>query len=541
MCYNFSGFRAETERVGGAVSYLLKEHGIPTVPPADSACSDLWEVLDLCAHIFCLGEKRMRVQSWAMRDAIKNGWFAYTLEPGVSSEFDGLAQKLAWYLDLSFRVEASVNDKILNAFIEIIELCLREKEHSNSNDNDSVLCFVPNAYFEVVLNPGITGERSLFDPKVLLLLFALAEQDVLVNPDLKRSLSAALLGLLGNPLSTAIFGSQILAQGYAKALLALLARDEAALLRFFSPETDKESLGRVLRAERCGGLVDSFFDRVFELVNKTFTDLQMEMSQLETRNGAKLSLPYAKSLFAHAGRGASCMAGLEAVTHLFSAEVVVGRELNFFRMCEFAVYLLDRIPAYTKYLAEIFGGGYRGGNGSGSSDDDDDDVHIIASYEISLMKVLNELCIMCKGDYGRMENMLGRFANFRLSSLTRLAEAHKDVVPKEFADLCTFLKQHKDGKSTGTKCNKSNGSNNTKDSSPAPTDEEEEEHDVVKEALEQSSLDDSSLCEICYTNKKDTVFVPCGHSSCRLCIERHMTTEKTCFFCKKEITTLKSN
>ena len=38
-------------------------------------------------------------------------------------------------------------------------------------------------------------------------------------------------------------------------------------------------------------------------------------------------------------------------------------------------------------------------------------------------------------------------------------------------------------------------------------------------------------CSICYTEELDTQFVPCGHTSCRRCIDRHLLNNTNCFFC----------
>lgn len=519
VCFNFAGFREEAERVGGAVSYLLKEHGIPDVPKDgnnnNNGTKEFWEIVDLSAHLFCLGEKRLREQGSVMKNALWNTWIGHDMESEASKEFDALVQKLSWYLDMSFRTEIEIENGSADVFMEIINVALA---------NEDVLCFVPNAYFEVVLVPGLRKLFKMFDPKILSLIFTLAERNVLVNPDLQRALSDALLLIpeyhAKVPLGDA---TSALSRSYARALLALITRDEAALMKYFSlPEEPKESVASVLRAEfgSGGSEVDAFYDRVFELVNKTFTGLQVESAQLETRNGAKLSLPYAKSLFNLAGRGMVCLFGLEVAMRLFPHDVFVGRELNFFRTCELAVYLMDRIPTYRKYFGEILK------EGAG----------IVETYEVELVRILSNLCVICERDFDKVVCMLERFANFKPAAMAALRDAHKKCAPKEFVELCDAVKKRKnDNKEEGEKKKKEKKKKGGDDD-----DEEEEEKDVLKEALSQSSLDDGDLCEICYTNEKDTVFVPCGHSSCRLCIERQMTTDKTCFFCKMEITSLKN-
>jgi len=43
------------------------------------------------------------------------------------------------------------------------------------------------------------------------------------------------------------------------------------------------------------------------------------------------------------------------------------------------------------------------------------------------------------------------------------------------------------------------------------------------------------VCTICYTEELDTKFVPCGHTSCRRCVTRHLLNNTNCFFCNAVI------
>ncbi|KAL7712996.1 SPRY domain containing protein [Entamoeba marina] len=51
--------------------------------------------------------------------------------------------------------------------------------------------------------------------------------------------------------------------------------------------------------------------------------------------------------------------------------------------------------------------------------------------------------------------------------------------------------------------------------------------------------DEEKLCFICCSNLADTIMLPCKHSACRVCINRHMETHNDCFFCKAKIEELK--
>ncbi|KAH3732863.1 E3 ubiquitin-protein ligase RKP [Pelomyxa schiedti] len=56
----------------------------------------------------------------------------------------------------------------------------------------------------------------------------------------------------------------------------------------------------------------------------------------------------------------------------------------------------------------------------------------------------------------------------------------------------------------------------------------------------QSVPVEGELCAICCTSPIDTVFEPCKHESCHMCIQRHLLNTKTCFFCNAPVTHLQS-
>ena len=60
-------------------------------------------------------------------------------------------------------------------------------------------------------------------------------------------------------------------------------------------------------------------------------------------------------------------------------------------------------------------------------------------------------------------------------------------------------------------------------------------------AEEDTGIVDESTCPICTVQAIDTVFLPCQHKSCRVCIQRHMLHHKTCFFCHAVVTELKDS
>ncbi|KAL1463499.1 hypothetical protein WDU94_015246 [Cyamophila willieti] len=47
--------------------------------------------------------------------------------------------------------------------------------------------------------------------------------------------------------------------------------------------------------------------------------------------------------------------------------------------------------------------------------------------------------------------------------------------------------------------------------------------------------DDDNKCAICYNYENSTKFEPCGHESCKSCINHHLLNTRRCFFCKTPI------
>jgi len=66
----------------------------------------------------------------------------------------------------------------------------------------------------------------------------------------------------------------------------------------------------------------------------------------------------------------------------------------------------------------------------------------------------------------------------------------------------------------------------------------EKEHAEVK-YNKQESLDADTVCPICYAKHVSVRFVPCGHTSCKPCITRHLMNNKQCFFCKENVKSFK--
>lgn len=46
------------------------------------------------------------------------------------------------------------------------------------------------------------------------------------------------------------------------------------------------------------------------------------------------------------------------------------------------------------------------------------------------------------------------------------------------------------------------------------------------------SSDNGDTCTICYAQPIAVTFKPCNHQTCRICIDRHLLNNRSCFFCK---------
>ena len=61
-----------------------------------------------------------------------------------------------------------------------------------------------------------------------------------------------------------------------------------------------------------------------------------------------------------------------------------------------------------------------------------------------------------------------------------------------------------------------------------------------KEEKSTDSVKEEDLCPICYTEPVDTLFKPCGHRSCGVCIRRQLTVKSICFLCNQVVDSLEA-
>jgi len=61
----------------------------------------------------------------------------------------------------------------------------------------------------------------------------------------------------------------------------------------------------------------------------------------------------------------------------------------------------------------------------------------------------------------------------------------------------------------------------------------------IDQMTEEDLKEDENVCIICYHFKNDTVFEPCGHTTCQKCISLHLLNNDRCPFCNVAITETK--
>ena len=78
--------------------------------------------------------------------------------------------------------------------------------------------------------------------------------------------------------------------------------------------------------------------------------------------------------------------------------------------------------------------------------------------------------------------------------------------------------------------NNSNGSNNLNNSNLNKL-------DLSKDIIAEENDSDNLICQICYTNKRNVVILPCNHSStCIKCTKQICQDTNKCPICRKDIT-----
>ena len=399
------------------------------------------------------------------------------------------------------------------------------------------------------------------------LLTELLVDDRLVSPDIKdgtRDIVHAILQT-GQGLSV-IESDAALSNDVIINLLTLAQRDSDAAVEFgrsvrsiFSgndfcrpPTTEavtgaspSEVLQRVVVEQMVASepLFNSYFDKLFDHVNDAFSEFEVVLNSIGERGISPGNVTGAiekfKQLMGTIDHICACARALEVLEKASPARFHA-RSLNTLRLCEVIAYVIGRLFSDTP-TARIVAKVREFLDASG--------VKVVPPFS-AVLPILSfiGICVdMWKRLSCEMYDVFSKTPNFDPESFGRAA---KEIDPKMFltdfkadeksvsdyhcfVEFCEYcVKRKKEDDELLKK--KRKGENGDEDG-----DNDSGNEDAVKAALANEELDDESLCEICFANPIDTEFVPCGHRSCRVCIERQMTADPVCFYCKSHIDELK--
>lgn len=287
-------------------------------------------------------------------------------------------------------------------------------------------------------------------------------------------------------------------------------------------------------------LFDVYYDKLFSSANNAFSDFEITLNRI---GGEGLVIGQAvvekvKTLVQNIDGICTCLRALEVLVKA-SPSAFYARKLNELRLCEIISYVIGRIFGDTPTARTIsYVCTFLNTNG----------IKMVPPFSpVLLVLSFIGICIemwrrLGPGAY----DVFSQTPNFDPSSFGKAAA---DIDPKVFmtdfnadpksvedyhffVEFCEYcVKRRKEEEEEKKREAEKNG---------AEMEVEEVSDDPIKVALSSNELDDESLCEICFANAADTEFVPCGHCSCRVCIERQMTLEPVCFFCKSHIDELKT-
>lgn len=417
------------------------------------------------------------------------------------------------------------------------------------------------------------------------LLIELLVDDRVVSPDIKDGTRDIVHAILQTGQGLSVVESDVtVSNDVIINLLTLAQRDPEAAVEFgrsvrsiFSgidfcrpPISEATAVGAspsevlqkvvVKQMELSGPLFNSYFDKLFDLLNDAFSEFEVVLNSIGERGMPAGSVTSAiekfKQLMGAIDRICACARALE-VLEKASPALFHARNLNTLRLCEVIAYVIGRLFSDTptaRIVVKVRE--FLDANG----------VKVVPPFS-SVLPILSfiGICIdMWKRLNFEVYDVFSKTPNFDPESFGRAAEEidpsmfltdfkadEKSVSDYhyfvEFCEYCVKRKKEDDAEILRKKKKKKCENGDEEKEEEEMKDDDVEMmgsgdggcDDAVKAALANEELDDESLCEICFANPIDTEFVPCGHRSCRVCIERQMTTDPVCFYCKSHIDDLK--
>lgn len=569
LLYGTDGVRGDFERVGGNLGFLLKEF-CEEIPPIDgeSVAPPPWVVIDALSTLFSLVESR-RIASLieisneltktfslyeyiaqANSEAVETGdsakamVFANILGE-VKAKIEQLLKKRSYAIDfMSSRAEQGAMANTMKLYADIIAMV-------SSSTRTTDLQFLPQSYFETVLGTYTSARRasgffSLFSVaeesgalySVLDLAAALIDDKRVVNPDIVGIIRAVVAEALGSgegPEFRVLISpssSSLRSKVIANALTSACSGEDnddyvldvcKALVNILSSESSdpmKEVITEFFTEHK--DIFSKYCDKLFDMLNLMLSSFELALNFpfiVPLDGSAPISerkvdedkiIPAIRKILFTTDNSNFIVRGLDSLSRVLPI-MFWGRELNYTRTCEVIGFVFNRMRPGSP-ISELFSA-FK---------------HVMETHNQVITPPLTVMTIVAPfiaitasmWKHDGIEAVY-RFKRADVPSST-FVWAIKETTEKDCPELPSFV-QFCDA------CSRIN------DGSTLEAVSKEGALTPLEQAMSMDSLDDEDLCEICFANKIDTEFVPCGHRSCKVCIERHMVTDPTCFFCKAHV------
>lgn len=569
LLYGMDGIRGDFERVGGNSSHLLKAY-CEKIPPVDgdSVVPPAWTVIDALSTLFSLAESHRIASLIGVSNELKRGFALYkfisqanseAIENGdsekvratvkilgeVKAEIERLLKKKSYSVDFMVtRAEQDTFINIMKVYAEIISLTF-----SSGVDTDPL--FLTQSYFDIVLgiytfakesietfNLLSIAEKNGAAYSVLDLAATLLSDKRIVNPSIVGVIKMIVVGAIGcgNSSELRVLSSEssgpLRAKMIANALTNACDYEDdddyvldvcKALTGILTPESNNPMQDVVVEYFSSNNdTFSKYCDELFDMLNLMLSSFELALNHpfavpadgsesISERNiDEDKIVPAIKKILFTVENSNALARGLESLSKVLPI-VFWGRELNYTRMCEITGFVFSRMRPGSP-VSELFNILLR----------------VVGMHNMVACPPLTKMTIvvpfmsiaatMWKHD--GIEAVY-RFKRAEIPSsafVWAISETNENDCPElpSFIQFCDACSRINDG-STLSAIN------------------EEGPLTPLEQAMSMVSLDDENLCEICFANKIDTEFVPCGHKSCRVCIERHVVTDQSCFFCKAHI------
>ena len=585
LLYGMNGVRSELERVGGAPGYLLKEfcEEVPPLGDSPAAVPPAWVVVDALASLFCLAEARRVAELHSVANELSDGFTVYERIVQINSEAiaSGDTMKVMGTIEALGKIKLEIA-RLLRKRSSLIDFVAARAEQGVMagvmklyadavsvvafSDVNVALRFLPQPYFETILGLYTTAKQFMD----VFPMFAIAEQNGalhsvleiaarlmgdkrIVSPDIAEALEKVVIGalqtsdgpeyrlltapstslgrkVLEGSLTTACSGNDNddLVLDLCEALTSIFTVSKTTTTATsLSPSHSSplEDAATELLTTRKDEILYKLCDKLFDVLNLMLSSFELALNDLfppaqldassatatlERRVEKDKFVPVLKRVVVIMEKARIAVRSLESLSRTLPI-LFWGRELNYARVCEVLGFFFDRMRPGSP-VSDMFESLQQLVEASG----------VLISPPLSKVTVVEPFVALAAS----MWKHNGIEAVYRFKRMGIPSASFMWAMSATSGDKCPELPVFTQFCDTCSRIN---------DGSELSAVEKEKVMTPLEQAMSMVSLDDEGLCEICFANKIDTEFVPCGHRSCKVCIERHMITDQSCFFCKAHI------